>query len=95
MKLEFEQEDLDKLTSSITQEVLKSLSPALSNQEASQDTIYTVETLAEYLQTTPKWIYAHISQLPQFRVGGLIRFRKKAIDRHFDKYPVERPNKSL
>jgi hypothetical protein len=92
MRLELEQTDIDKLASIITQEVLKSLSPALSNPDSSQDKVFTVETLSEYLQTTSKWVYAHISQLPQFRVGGLIRFRKKAIDRHFDKYPVDRPN---
>jgi len=90
MKLELEQTDIDKLTSSITQEVIKALSPALSNLDSSDDR-FTVETLAEYLKTTPKWVYSNISRLPQFRVNGLIRFRKKTIDKHFDKYPYERP----
>ena len=91
MKLELEQADIEKITYSITKEVIKTLSPAIA-QDASQDTIYTVDTLAAYLITTPKWVYSHISDLPQFRVDGLIRFRKKAIDRHFDKYPTERPH---
>lgn len=85
MKLELEQADIDKLTSGITQEVLKALAPALLNQEPAGDTVYTVDTLAKYLRTTSKWVYNHIHELPHFKVDGLLRFRKTAIDKLFEK----------
>ncbi len=90
MKLELEQSDIEKLTSTITQEVLKALSPALLNNDPMQDTVFTVDTLAEYLQTTPKWVYNHLHKLPHFKEDGLIRFRKKAIDSRFEEIPSRR-----
>ncbi len=84
MKLELEQADIEKLTSNITQDVIKALTPALLQHGSSQDTVFTVETLAEYLLTTPKWVYNHIHELPHFKKDGLYRFRKKTIDRLFE-----------
>ncbi len=84
MKLELEQEDIDSLTLRITQEVIKGLLPTLLSQDQAGDTIYTVEALAKYLQTTPKWVYNHIHELPHFKKEGLIRFRKSDIDKLFE-----------
>jgi len=79
MKLELEPTDIETLTLCITQEVLKGLSPALFKHDPAQDTVFTVDTLAQYLQSTPKWVYNHIAALPHFKVDGLLRFRKKEI----------------
>lgn len=89
MKLELEQADIEKLTSSIIQDVIKALSPALFKYDPSQDAVFTVDTLAEYLLTTPKWVYNHIHELPHFKKDGLYRFRKKAINRLFDEIPMK------
>lgn len=90
MKLELEQSDIEKLTASIAQDVLKALSPALFKHETGEDAIFTVETLAGYLVTTPKWVYNHIHELPHFKKDGLLRFRKKTIDLLFDDMPIKR-----
>ncbi len=84
MRLEFEQSDIEKLTVEITKKVLESLNAAPLSS-ASADIVYTVETLAEYLKTTTKWVYNHILDLPHFKIDGLLRFRKSAIDRMFEK----------
>lgn len=91
MKLELEQSDIERMTAIITQDVLKGLSPAMFKHDPSQDVIYTVDTLATYLQTTPKWVYNHISELPHFKKDGLLRFRKQTIDRLFDEIPSKKP----
>ncbi len=91
MKIEFQDEDVK----AIAREVAEILKPYLftANQlETSQDTIFTVETLAEYLLTTPKWVYNHIHELPHLKKDGIYRFRKKPIDRLFEEIPTRRPN---
>ena len=85
MKIELENADIEKLSAEITKRVLDSLG-ALNNPTP-DDTVFTVETLAAHLQTTPKWVYNHIHTLPHFKIDGLLRFRKKAIDRLFEKNP--------
>ncbi len=84
MKLELDEQEKSKIASEIAQEVLKTLTPILSKHDSFQDTVFTVETLAEYLKTTPKWVYNHIHELPHFRKDGLLRFRKKDIGRLFE-----------
>ncbi len=90
MKLELDEQEKSKIASEIAQEVLKMLNPALLNRDSSQDTVFTVETLAEYLVATPKWVYNHIHELPHFKKDGLYRFRKKAIDRLFEEVPARK-----
>lgn len=92
MKLELDEAEKAKIASEIAQEVLKTLNPALLKQDISQDTILTVDTLAEYLLTTPKWVYNHMPELPHFKKDGLLRFRKTAIDRLFDEIPAKKQN---
>lgn len=91
MKLELEQADIDKLTSSITQDVLKALTPVLFKHDPSSDTVFTVDALAAYLQTTSKWVYNHVHELPHFKIDGLLRFRKRAIDHLFENDLTKRP----
>ncbi len=92
MKIELEDADIEKLASEITRMVTESLKSPLPSHPPDSDTVYSVETLAEYLQTTPKWVYSHVYILPHFKVGGLLRFKKKAIDRLFEQNPSKRPN---
>ena len=93
MKLELDEDEKAKIASEIAQELLKTINPALFKIDTSQDRVFTVETLAEYLLTTPKWVYNHIHELPHFKKDGLLRFRKQPIDRHFDEIPSKVPTK--
>ncbi len=83
MRIELEQADIDRLTEQITKKVLESLK-ATPLSPAPADTVFTVEGLAKYLDTTPKWVYNHVHELPHFKLDGLLRFRKAAIDRMFE-----------
>ncbi len=80
MKIELEESDIQKLSEEITKRVLESLKPP-----APVDEVLTVETLAAHLGTTTKWIYGHVHELPHLKVDGLLRFRRSAIDRLFEK----------
>lgn len=80
MKIELESTDIERLSAEITKRVLDSLGDSLKHP-ANSDPILSVETLAAYLQTTPKWIYNHIPELPHLKLDGLLRFRKSEIDR--------------
>ncbi len=79
MKIELDATDIDKLSAEITKRVLDSLGTL--KKPAGEDPVYTVETLAAYLQTTPKWVYNHIHDLPHLKIDGLLRFRKSDIDK--------------
>ncbi len=86
MKVEFEKDDLQ----AIAGEVAALIAPLLSGKgtiPAVEDPVFDVSGLAEYLKTTPKWVYNHIHDLPYFKIDGLLRFRKKAIDRLFEQNP--------
>ncbi len=82
MKLEI---DLDQLKNEIVQEVVAGLKPLLSNKGSGKDEIFTVETLSEYLHVPTKKIYnmTHLKEIPYFKVGKGLRFRKKDIDAWF------------
>ena len=85
MKIELESSDIDRLASEIMQKLMERMKSGVNTANPIEDTIFTVETLANYLVTTPKWVYNHISELPHFKIDGLLRFRKKVIDIFFEK----------
>ncbi len=87
MKIELETADIERLAEEITLKVTQSLKSGLISPSPADDTVFTVETLAAYLQTTPKWVYNHISELPHFKVDGLLRFKKRVIDKFFELPP--------
>lgn len=82
--------DTDELTVKIAQDVIKALSPLLTGK-ASPDTVYTVESLAEYLKAKPKWIREHTHILPHFKLDGLLRFRKRDIDKMIEQNILKNP----
>ncbi len=49
---------------------------------AVQEVLWTVEHVAEYLQSSPGMVYkrVHFGQLPYLKVGASLRFRKSEID---------------
>ena len=40
----------------------------------------TINEVAHYIDVKPKTFYAHLSEIPHYRIGRLIRFRREDID---------------
>lgn len=81
MKIELEQSDIQM----IAERVVESLKPLLLNsQKQNEDgTIFTPETLAEYLRVDVSWVYKQVSQqaIPFFKSGKYVRFQKSSINK--------------
>jgi excisionase family DNA binding protein len=56
------------------------IKPLLSTKEETA-VVFSVEELAAYLRVSVKWVYDHTNELPHFKLGGLLRFKKNDIDR--------------
>ena len=78
MKTTLDAEDVEL----IAQRIADIIKPFLPKE--SMDVIFSVEELAGYLRVSPKWVYDHKHELPCFKPGGLLRFRKKDIDKKID-----------
>ncbi len=98
MKAILEQEDVQAIAREITIEVMKALKPLL-NSKVEEDTIFTVEGLCQYLRAEPDWIYKRTArkEIPHIKVGGLLRFRKRDIDKWLEtcKTPAVNPLSGL
>lgn len=81
MKTVIEHEDVEL----IAERVAAILKPFLAQKTENEDTIFSVEELSEYLRVSNKWVYDHAHELPKFKLGGCLRFKKKDIDREIDK----------
>jgi len=77
VKTILDQEDVEL----IARHVVEMIKPLLSTKENNEDILFSVEALADYLKVSAKWVYEHTFELPHFKLGGLLRFRKKEIDR--------------
>ncbi len=93
MKIELETTDVERLATEITLRVTEKLKSGLVPPTTHDDIIFTVETLAKYLVTTPKWVYNHLAEIPHFKVDGLLRFRKRVIDQFFEANPEKQPKR--
>jgi excisionase family DNA binding protein len=51
-------------------------------QPTDTNELFTVESLADYLKATPQTVYRYVNarEIPFFKVGKFIRFRKAEID---------------
>jgi len=85
MKSELEQQDIEIIAQRVVQ-LLKPLLSQANKGESANESIFTVETLAEYLKVDPTWVYKQVSlkALPYFKSGKYIRFRKRDIDKWLD-----------
>jgi len=72
----------DELVSEITQKVTNAIIPTLKKGMGMGDTVFTVETLAKYLQVSKQWVYArvYLKEIPHIKMGKFPRFKKSAID---------------
>jgi excisionase family DNA binding protein len=83
MKIEIE---IDQLVDAMLDKVIASLTPLL-NQNAKErnfdNTLFTVESLAEYLHVSDQWVYdrVRLNEIPFSKMRKLLRFRKSEIDK--------------
>ena len=88
MKTELEQQDIEV----IAKRVVELLKPVLANngRNEDKDTIFDVKGLALYLKVSEKFIHkrTHLKQIPYYKVGGKLLFRKKDIDKWLCSYNV-------
>ncbi len=93
MKLDFEQADIQAIVQALTPEMVKAIKPLL-NGKGEEDTIFTIEGLCQYLKVEPAWIYKRtaLKEIPYIKVRGLLRFRKRDIDRWLETWKVPAVN---
>ena len=75
--------------------VVENLKPLLSsNGSRENDVIFDVPGLAAYLKVSTKWIYerTHLNEIPYFKIGGHLRFKKSTIDKWLKSYHVPAVN---
>jgi excisionase family DNA binding protein len=93
LKVEFETGDIE----AIADKIIEKLRPLISNgKHEAEDTILDVQGLAEYLNVSQKWIYerTQFKEIPFKKIKGLLRFRKRDIDKWLDSYNVPAVNTS-
>ena len=87
--------DTDELASKIAREVAGAIVPILTKHVIEDDNIFTVETLAKYLQVSKQWVYerVHLKEIPYIKMGKFPRFRMGEIDNWLDdmKTPAVQP----
>ena len=94
MKTEFETQDIEAIALRVA-ELLKPLLSGNGRHEA-EDTIFDVKGLCDYLHASDKWIYerTHLKAIPHLKVNGLLRFRKRDIDKWLNSFNVPAANTS-
>ena len=85
MKTILDQEDVEL----IALRVVEMMKPLLSTTAENENIVFSVEELAAYLRVSVKWVYEHTCDLPHFKLGGLLRFKKKEIDKVIDRLSLK------
>ena len=87
MKAEFkiDHQELRELADMIIQGLAKILKLHLEAKNK-KDELFTVDSLTDYLHVTSQWVYKKVQhkEIPHIKKGGLLRFRKSAIDQALD-----------
>ena len=61
--------------------------------ENSHPEYLTINGLSAYLQIKPKTLYARIKEIPHYKVGRLVRFRKEDVDVWMERHRVVKHEK--
>jgi excisionase family DNA binding protein len=88
MKTEIERSDIEI----IAQEVVDKIKPLLcKSPKQTEDTVYDVKGLAQYLKVGLPWVYSqvHLKTIPYFKVGKYTRFKKSVIDKWIEQTTVQ------
>jgi excisionase family DNA binding protein len=80
----------DPVIEAIAERVAASLRPLLVRKQDPPDSIFTTDQLAGYLGIGKQRVYEAVSKnnIPCFKVGKLLRFRKSAIDKWIESKSV-------
>jgi excisionase family DNA binding protein len=54
----------------------------------------TIEELSAYLSIKPKTLYARVKEIPHYKVGRLVRFRKDDVDLWMERHRVVKEEKA-
>lgn len=76
-----------ELVNEIADKVIEKLKPLINNNGRQEDNvIFDVNGLTQYLNVSKQWIYesTHLKKIPHIKKQGLLRFRKKDIDKWLD-----------
>jgi len=86
--------DTTEVASKIAEEVVKALSPLLKKSREEDNHLFSVDTLAEYLGISKQCVRDRVKhkQIPHLKVGKLLKFRKREIDRWLDTLKVPTVN---
>ncbi len=89
MKTVLEPEDIQAIAEKVT-EMLKPILVSNGNTKPESDVIFDVKRLQVYLNVSDKWIYerTHLKEIPHIKSKGLLRFRKKDIDKWLNQFNV-------
>lgn len=92
MRTELESQDIEAITLRVV-ELLKPLLSGNGRHEA-EDIIFDVKCLCDHLHVSDKWVYerTHLKEIPHLKVNGLLRFRKKEIDKWLNSFNVPAVN---
>lgn len=90
MKTVFDPEDIE----AIARRTVDLLRPLLAGRTGTkeEDTLFTVDTLAEYLHVPKSWVYnaVHLKQIPYKKQGKwYTQFRKSEIDKWLEEKAVK------
>ena len=81
-----------ELVDAIADRVIDKLRPLLSGngRDREEDVIFDVPEVADYLKVSTKWIYerTHLKEIPHIKVDGVLRFRKRDIDKWLNTHNV-------
>ena len=89
MKTQFELEDIKAVSSTVVEMITPMLGCSCENN--SNDSIFGVKDLAIYLGVKESWVRGKVDDLeiPHFRCGKYIKFKKKDIDKWIDRKMVK------
>ena len=81
MKTQFELEDIKAVSSTVVEQIRPILKS--SGGGKNEDAIFSTADLALYLQVNESWVRQRVAlqEIPLFRCGKYIRFRKQDIDK--------------
>lgn len=90
MKIELEEQDLEKIAAKVVEQI-KPLLNRNVKERVEDDPIFTVESLAKYLQVSEQWVYERVQfkEIPYIKVGKFLRFKRSAIENWLEEQSVQ------
>lgn len=73
----------DEFIEKVASRVIEAIKPLLLNTLKGEDPIFDLEGLCKYLGVGKPWVYnkVHLNEIPYFKAGQFIKFRKSQIDK--------------